>query len=163
MYRTGDVVRWTGGDARGDAGVLEYVGRSDFQVKVRGFRIELGEIDAVLSSHEPVRFAVTVGSEGAAGVTTLVSYVELADGSSFDRAVPASFVAASLPSYMVPSVIMELAEVPLTPVGKWDRRALPEPVFVVREFRAPTTPVEERSEERRVGNECVSTCRYRGG
>uniref|UniRef100_UPI001C4DDCD2 non-ribosomal peptide synthase/polyketide synthase n=1 Tax=Rhodococcus qingshengii TaxID=334542 RepID=UPI001C4DDCD2 len=143
MYRTGDVVRWTGGDARGDAGVLEYVGRSDFQVKVRGFRIELGEIDAVLSSHESVRFAVTVGSEGAAGVTTLVSYVELADGSSFDRDVLASFVAEALPSYMVPSVIMELAEVPLTPVGKLDRRALPEPVFEVREFRAPTTPVEE--------------------
>ncbi|MFW3371062.1 non-ribosomal peptide synthase/polyketide synthase, partial [Rhodococcus sp. SB1D] len=143
MYRTGDVVRWTGGDARGDAGVLEYVGRSDFQVKVRGFRIELGEIDAVLSSHESVRFAVTVGSEGAAGITTLVSYVELADGSSFDRDVLASFVAEALPSYMVPSVIMELAEVPLTPVGKLDRRALPEPVFEVREFRAPTTPVEE--------------------
>ncbi|MBJ7480741.1 non-ribosomal peptide synthase/polyketide synthase, partial [Rhodococcus sp. (in: high G+C Gram-positive bacteria)] len=143
MYRTGDVVRWTGGDTQGDAGVLEYVGRSDFQVKVRGFRIELGEIDAVLSSHESVRFAVTIGSEGAAGVTTLVSYVELADGSSFDRDLLASFVAESLPSYMVPSVIMELAEVPLTPVGKLDRRALPEPVFEVREFRAPTTPVEE--------------------
>ncbi len=86
---------------------------------------------------------MTVGSEGAAGVTTLVSYVELADGSSFDRDVLASFVAEALPSYMVPSVIMELAEVPLTPVGKLDRRALPEPVFEVREFRAPTTPVEE--------------------
>ncbi|WP_369028803.1 hypothetical protein, partial [Nocardia farcinica] len=67
MYRTGDVVRWTRN------GEVEYVGRSDFQVKVRGFRIELGEIDAALASHETVDFAVTIGHKNAAGAVSLVS------------------------------------------------------------------------------------------
>ncbi|MDV8070277.1 non-ribosomal peptide synthase/polyketide synthase, partial [Rhodococcus sp. IEGM 1366] len=143
MYRTGDVVRWTGTSREGEQGVLEYMGRSDFQVKVRGFRIELGEIDAALTAHEDVRFAVTLGREGIAGVMALVSYVQLEGDASFDAERLAGFVGESLPSYMVPSVIMALDEVPLTPVGKLDRDALPEPVFEVREFRAPTTPVEE--------------------
>ncbi|NMM84102.1 hypothetical protein B2J88_06975, partial [Rhodococcus sp. SRB_17] len=144
MYRTGDVVRWIGGTSSA-AGELEYLGRSDFQVKVRGFRIELGEIDAVLSGHPDVEFAVTVGRELPSGATTLVSYVVVVAGFEGDLDVEAltKHVGASLPAYMVPSAIMVLDEVPLTPVGKLDRNALPDPVFEVREFRAPVTPVEE--------------------
>ncbi len=69
MYRTGDVVRWRHDDT------IEYIGRSDFQVKVRGFRIELGEIDAVLTRHPAITFAATLGHTGPSGDTLLASYV----------------------------------------------------------------------------------------
>ncbi|WP_394855224.1 amino acid adenylation domain-containing protein, partial [Rhodococcus aetherivorans] len=140
MYRTGDVVRWVEGPS---GPVLEYVGRSDFQVKVRGFRIELGEIDAVLSTHESVDFAATVGHSTAPGVTSLVSYVLPVPGARIDADVLKDFVGRSLPSHMVPTVVMELESIPLTANGKLDRQALPEPVFETKEFRAPSTPVEE--------------------
>uniref|UniRef100_UPI002454A97A non-ribosomal peptide synthase/polyketide synthase n=1 Tax=Nocardia cyriacigeorgica TaxID=135487 RepID=UPI002454A97A len=138
MYRTGDVVRWTRN------GEVEYVGRSDFQVKVRGFRIELGEIDAALASHETVDFAVTIGHKNAAGAVSLVSYVVAAQGRSIDVATLTAHVEDRLPAYMVPSSIMVIDRVPLTPVGKLDRKALPEPVFATEVvFRAPRTPVEQ--------------------
>ncbi|WP_425301913.1 amino acid adenylation domain-containing protein, partial [Nocardia farcinica] len=138
MYRTGDVVRWT------RTGEVEYVGRSDFQVKVRGFRIELGEIDAALASHESVDFAVTVGHDNAAGATVLVSYVVAAPGHSIDVPTLTGHVEQRLPAYMVPSSIMVIDRVPLTPVGKLDRKALPEPVFATEVvFRAPRTPLEQ--------------------
>ncbi|MGV5049106.1 amino acid adenylation domain-containing protein [Rhodococcus pyridinivorans] len=136
MYRTGDVVRWT------SAGELEYVGRSDFQVKVRGFRIELGEIDAALTSHESVRFAVTLGHRLDSGATVLVAYVQPAAGAVIDTAALAEYLGLRLPGYMVPSAFVVIDEVPLTPIGKLDRRALPEPVFESVEFRAPESPME---------------------
>ncbi|MCZ4076318.1 non-ribosomal peptide synthase/polyketide synthase [Rhodococcus sp. H36-A4] len=137
MYRTGDIVRWTKDFA------IEYVGRSDFQVKVRGFRIELGEIDAALETFPAVTFAATLGREIQSGQTALVSYVH---GSvSIDKDELSKHVGRLLPNYMVPSVIVVLDEVPLTPIGKLDRRALPEPELGIsfRQFRAPTTPIEE--------------------
>ncbi|MGW4633966.1 amino acid adenylation domain-containing protein [Nocardia sp. NPDC004415] len=137
LYRTGDLVRWTAD------GALEYVGRNDFQVKIRGFRIELGEIDAVLSSHESLDFAATVGHELDSGATILVSYVHAAPGATVDPAALVAVAERSLPAHMVPTVIMPLDTIPLTPVGKLDRRALPEPVLEHAEFRAPTTPVEQ--------------------
>ncbi|MCX5046721.1 non-ribosomal peptide synthase/polyketide synthase [Aldersonia sp. NBC_00410] len=137
MYRTGDLVRW-----RRD-GALEFVGRSDFQVKIRGFRVELGEIDAVLASHESVRFAVTLGSQLESGATVLVSYVQPAPGVVIDTAVLAGFAGDRLPGHMVPSAFVVIDEVPLTPIGKLDRKALPEPVFETVEFRAATTPLEQ--------------------
>ncbi|MGW4774866.1 non-ribosomal peptide synthase/polyketide synthase, partial [Nocardia sp. NPDC004278] len=137
MYRTGDVVRWT------NSAEVEYVGRSDFQVKVRGFRIELGEIDAALASHETVDFAVTVGHKSTGGATSLVSYVVAAHGHSIDVAELTGHVEERLPAYMVPSSVMVIDHVPLTPVGKLDRKALPEPVFATEVvFRAPRTPIE---------------------
>nr|WP_280382815.1 non-ribosomal peptide synthetase [Nocardia wallacei] len=144
MYRTGDVVRWKtralpGGEIEYR---LEYVGRSDFQVKVRGFRIELGEIDSALTSHETVDFAVTVGHRTDVGSTILVSYVHAAAGRTVDAAQLTEHISQTLPEYMVPTSIMVLDEIPLTPVGKLDRRALPEPVFTAREFRAPASETE---------------------
>ncbi|WP_413247765.1 non-ribosomal peptide synthase/polyketide synthase [Rhodococcus sp. Z13] len=137
MYRTGDIVRWD------DAHRLVFAGRSDFQVKVRGYRIELGEIDAALLTHPSVKFAATIGHEMPSGQTALVSYVH-GDG-AVDAVELSDHVGRSLPSYMVPAQIVVLDEVPLNPVGKLDRRALPEPQFGVghREFRAPSTPIEE--------------------
>ncbi|MGW5755872.1 amino acid adenylation domain-containing protein, partial [Nocardia rhamnosiphila] len=151
MYRTGDVVRWyaTPGARAGNEALpavnweLDYVGRSDFQVKVRGFRVELGEIDTALGAHPDVEFAITVGHDTGAGVTILVSYVLAVPGRSVDTAAVTEFVSERLPAHMVPSALMVLDEIPLTPVGKLDRKALPEPVFEAREFRAPSTPIEE--------------------
>ncbi|MEV6338623.1 amino acid adenylation domain-containing protein [Nocardia vinacea] len=143
MYRTGDMVRWViGAD---DALVLEYLGRSDFQVKIRGLRIELGEIDAVLSRDEQVEYAVTIGQTGPAGATVLVSYVLPTPGTELDPERLREQVAAELPSYMVPGYLVVLDDIPLTPVGKLDRKALPVPDFSAtqRPYLAPRTSVEQ--------------------
>ncbi|GAB0107625.1 non-ribosomal peptide synthetase [Nocardia sp. JMUB6875] len=142
LYRTGDLVRRTPIDAE-NPGVIEYLGRSDFQVKIRGLRIELGEIDNALSAHPDVDFAATLGKSLPSGATALVSYVLPRPGASLDTAALAAHVGESLPAYMVPTAIVVLDEIPLTPVGKLDRNALPEPVFAAREFRAPSTRAEE--------------------
>ncbi|MGW0179667.1 amino acid adenylation domain-containing protein [Nocardia sp. NPDC003345] len=138
LYRTGDVVRW---NSRGN---LEFVGRNDFQVKVRGFRVELGEIDARLGARADVSFAVTVPlRDDAGGAVKLVSYVVPAPGTDPTPEDLTTALAAEVPSYMVPAAVMLLDAVPLSPNGKLDRRALPEPVFQARPFRAPSSPVEE--------------------
>ncbi|MBF6365626.1 amino acid adenylation domain-containing protein, partial [Nocardia puris] len=138
LYRTGDLVRRNEAD-----GTLEYLGRSDFQVKIRGLRIELGEIDNALTAHPDVDFAATLGRELPSGATALVSYVLPRTGATLDTAALTEFVGRTLPAYMVPTVIMVLDEIPLTSVGKLDRAALPEPVFAAGEYRAPSTPTEE--------------------
>ncbi|WP_460724074.1 non-ribosomal peptide synthetase, partial [Nocardia heshunensis] len=137
LYRTGDLVR------RGPDGLIEYLGRSDFQVKIRGLRIELGEIDSVLTAHPDVAFAVTLGTTLPSGVTGLVAYAVPHPGAVLDSVELLRFAAESLPAYMIPSALVVIDEVPLTPVGKLDRDALPQPVFASREFRAPSTPAEE--------------------
>ncbi|MBB5915118.1 amino acid adenylation domain-containing protein/non-ribosomal peptide synthase protein (TIGR01720 family) [Nocardia transvalensis] len=143
LYRTGDLVRWTGSL---DAPELEYLGRTDFQVKIRGRRIELGEIDAVLTRAPGVDFAVTVGVPTPAGTTALAAYlVAESDPTRFDIAAVRSYAAEILPGYMVPDAFVALEAIPLTAVGKLDRKALPQPVFddVATEYRAPSTPTEE--------------------
>ncbi|WP_425439069.1 amino acid adenylation domain-containing protein [Rhodococcus tukisamuensis] len=145
LYRTGDLVRWQRDERGGHA--LEYVGRSDFQVQVRGFRIELGEIDAVLSGHPGVEFAVTTAHRMPDGGTVPAAYVlprapgrDGADAGGLDSLT--TYLAARLPSYMVPASITVLDAVPTTPAGKLDRRALPAPVFATAEFVAPSSALE---------------------
>ncbi|MFR9768817.1 amino acid adenylation domain-containing protein [Nocardia sp. SC052] len=142
MYRTGDMVRWVDNGAGPE---LEYLGRSDFQVKIRGLRIELGEIDAVLSRDDEVEYAVTIGRTGPAGTTVLVSYVLPIEGARLDVERLRAQVAAELPGYMVPGYLVVLETIPLTPVGKLDRKALPVPDFSDshRPYLAPRGPVEE--------------------
>ncbi|KIA66200.1 peptide synthetase [Nocardia vulneris] len=137
LYRTGDLVRWVA-DGR-----LEYAGRNDFQVKVRGFRIELGEIDAVLAAHDSIDFAVTVGHQLENGTTILASYVLAAPGATVETAELVALAERSLPAHMVPTAITVLDEIPLTPVGKLDRRALPAPQLQTKEFRAPSGQWEQ--------------------
>ncbi|MFI2478797.1 amino acid adenylation domain-containing protein, partial [Nocardia xishanensis] len=138
LYRTGDLVRRNESD-----GVIEYLGRSDFQVKIRGFRIELGEIDNALTAHPDIDYAATIGKTLPSGATALVAYVLPRAGATLDVDAVRSQLAESLPGYMIPAALVVLDEIPLTPVGKLDRAALPEPEFAAREFRAPSTPVEE--------------------
>ncbi|WP_282781715.1 non-ribosomal peptide synthetase, partial [Nocardia sp. CC201C] len=145
LYRTGDLVRWVNGSESDSAtGILEYVGRSDFQVKVRGQRLEPGEVEAALTGVTGVAQAVALahGSEDAAGAR-LVAYVVAAPGTELDPAAVRESVRRRLPGYLVPDVVTVLDELPLTSSGKIDRRALPEPVLTPHQFRAPATPAEQ--------------------
>jgi len=141
MYRTGDLARTL---ATGD---IEYLGRSDHQVKVRGFRIELGEIEAVLSQHPAVRQAVVQAREEKPGDPRLVAYLVLHEAEPVPAAAELrAFAARQLPAYMTPSASVFLQALPLTPSGKVDRRQLPAPVIGDSEaaFVAPRGDVETR-------------------
>ncbi|HQA67127.1 MAG TPA: amino acid adenylation domain-containing protein [Aggregatilineales bacterium] len=121
MYRTGDLCRWL------PDGNIEYVGRTDHQVKVRGYRIELGEIEAVLAQHPAVAENVVVAREDQAGRKQLVAYVVTGTREQPGVLELRNHLAASLPDYMVPAQVVFLDALPLTPNGKVDRAALPAP------------------------------------
>ncbi len=141
FYRTGDVVRW-----RGD-GNLEYLGRVDDQVKIRGFRVELGEVETALARHPGVAAAAAIARGGDSGHVRLVGYVVPAGTRAPDLAELRTFLADHLPSQAVPSAIVALDELPMTPNGTLDRRALPavpepEPETGASRRVPPRTPVE---------------------
>ncbi|MFP2956465.1 amino acid adenylation domain-containing protein [Myxococcus sp. 1LA] len=119
LYRTGDRVRFLAG------GRLEYLGRTDFQVKLRGFRIELGEVEAALRQHPDVRDAVASVREDTPGARRLVGYV--VQGAELDTSALRAFMKARLPDHLVPAAFVVLESFPLSPSGKVDRAALPAP------------------------------------
>ncbi|OZC94968.1 hypothetical protein CH275_27885, partial [Rhodococcus sp. 06-235-1A] len=137
LYRTGDVARWN------SSGILEYAGRSDSQVQLRGFRIELGEIESALLRADGVAAAVAEVRSSREFGDRLVGYVVPESGSHLDVPELLTSIGGFLAGYMIPDSIVVLETLPLTPNGKLDRRALPDPVFQAREYRAPSTPVEE--------------------
>jgi amino acid adenylation domain-containing protein/non-ribosomal peptide synthase protein (TIGR01720 family) len=139
MYRTGDVARWT------SDGAVEYLGRTDFQLKLRGFRIELGEIESVLGQHPGVREVVVIAREDSPGDKRLVAYLAGADATPSVSELKA-FAKRELPEYMVPAAFVFLDGLPLTSSGKVDRRALPAPDGAGASeaaYVAPRGPVEE--------------------
>ena len=120
LYRSGDTGRF-----RPD-GLIEFMGRADFQVKIQGQRIELGEIEATLLQHPAVRAAV-VAAAGERARRRLVAYVVPADGASVDDTALRDYLATRLPAHMVPQAFVALERLPLTANGKVDRRSLPDP------------------------------------
>jgi amino acid adenylation domain-containing protein len=121
LYKTGDLVRYLEG------GSIEFVGRRDHQVKIRGFRVELEEIEAALRSHPNVRECAVVARENDGGERRLFGYlVARSEQEGLEQEVR-RFLRERLPDYMIPSVISVLPGFPLTPSGKVDRKALPDP------------------------------------
>lgn len=142
LYHTGDLARYL------SDGTLECLGRTDHQIKLRGFRIELGEIESLLDAEEGISQSVTIAREDVPGDVRLVAYAVPLDGVELVSADILEALGEKLPQYMVRSVCMVLDEMPLTPNGKIDRRALPEPVGVRLDDSA--TLVEPRNETERV-------------
>ncbi|WFE36318.1 non-ribosomal peptide synthetase [Micromonospora sp. WMMD975] len=136
MYRSGDLAGWH------RPGVVDYLGRVDEQLKLAGNRVELGEIQAVLDDQPGVRASVVVAT-GEAAEKRLVAYVV---GDRPDLDALRDRLAERLPGYMVPSTFVPLAELPLTPSGKLDRKALPAPdrPDLAVAYRAPENPAQER-------------------
>ncbi|MFJ9773642.1 amino acid adenylation domain-containing protein [Kitasatospora sp. NPDC101157] len=146
MYRTGDLARWL------PDGTLEYLGRSDDQVKLRGLRIELGEIEHRLAGHPRVRSCAVVLREDQPGEPRLVAYTVLekeqeqgTEDAAVLRGELVRHLERTLPEYMVPSAFVVLEALPVTTHGKLDRRALPAPgieAFAQGAYVAPATPTE---------------------
>lgn len=142
LYRTGDRVRFL------PDGNLEFLGRIDFQVKIRGFRIELGEIESVLIQMPQIRQSIVQAVEDNQHNKRLVAYYVSEQSASLTKEQIREFLSARLPEYMIPSVFIELSELPLDPSGKINRRALPQPdpehLAIKTEYVAPRTPTEEK-------------------
>ncbi|WP_194419273.1 enterobactin non-ribosomal peptide synthetase EntF [Klebsiella quasipneumoniae] len=140
MYRTGDVARWLAN------GAVEYLGRSDDQLKIRGQRIELGEIDRAMSALPDVAQAVShacVFNQAAAtggDARQLVGYLVSDSGLPLDTAALKARLAEQLPPHMVPVVLMQLADLPLSANGKLDRKALPLPTLGCERSGRPPEP-----------------------
>ena len=140
LYNTGDMARYL------PDGNIGFLGRVDSQVKIRGFRIELGEIESILVQHPSVREAVVVVQEDNPGQKRLLGYVVAKD--TEDVSAMRNFLQEKLPGYMIPSVLIFVDSLPLTPSGKIDRRALPAPdgsrPELQNAFVAPRSSTEEK-------------------
>lgn len=139
LYKTGDLGRYL------PDGAIEYLGRTDFQVKIRGQRVELGEIEATLDQHRDVAQSVVMMREDTPGDQRLVGYV-VSKGDAIDTADLKKHLSKELPAYMVPSAFVSLDELPLTSSGKVNRKQLPVPEYSDAgrvEYVAPRTPAEE--------------------
>ncbi len=137
IYRTGDLARWL------PDGNIEYLGRIDHQVKIRGYRIELGEVEAQILKVPSVQEAVVLALADATGSTQLCAYFVAEEGLAAN--VLREALASELPSYMIPTAFVQLAQMPLNPNGKLDRKALPAPEALLRstaEYIPPRTPTE---------------------
>jgi amino acid adenylation domain-containing protein len=137
MYDTGDLARWL------PDGTLEFLGRSDEQLKIRGYRVEPAEVETALRSHPQVREAVVVPWPGAAGDVRLVAYCAVEGSVSEDEL--RGHLANLLPEFMIPAVIARLGELPMTPSGKIDKLSLPDPATLdqaAADYVAPSTPLE---------------------
>jgi tyrocidine synthetase-3 len=153
IYRTGDQAKWL------PDGNIEYIGRIDLQVKIRGFRIELGEIESQLIHHPGIKEAVVTARQGGGAEKYLCAYIvpnedfdlgdvcleEGTESKTIDGKELREYLIESLPDYMVPVYFVILKKVPLTPNGKVDKKALPEPKIIAgKDFTPPTNEQEEQ-------------------
>src|SRR5215213_5970923 len=141
IYRTGDLARYL------PDGTIQYLCRTNHQIKLRGFRIELGEIESVLRDHKAVKEAVVAMREDTPGDKRLIAYVITMDPNADVVNDLRSYMKAKVPDYMVPAIFVRLDELPLTANGKVDRRALPAPdgtrPGLAQDFVAPRTEIEQ--------------------
>ena len=152
LYRTGDRVRWL------SDGTLEFLGRMDHQIKIRGFRVEPGEVEAILSRHPDVAQAAVVALDGGPLGRRLVAYIAPSAGREPASAELRDLLSTSLPPAWIPDQFVALSAMPLTPNGKVDRRALPEPAGrgkVDQRSQAPRDPLE--SELARIWEELLGS------
>ncbi|MGD9898611.1 MAG: amino acid adenylation domain-containing protein [Calditrichaceae bacterium] len=142
LYKSGDLVRYL------PDGNIEFLGRIDQQVKIRGFRIEPGEIEAIIDEFDDVHETFVMVREDLPGDKRLVAYIVTVNGHEPDVSELKSQLNERLPGYMIPSSFVMLDAMPLTPNGKIDRKALPEPEFSRESLRsvytAPTNETEEK-------------------
>ena len=139
LYRTGDICRHLAD------GAIDYLGRSDHQVKLRGFRIELGEIESTLSQFDSVESCLVVVSEDSSGEQRLVAYFVAKDENKIGVDELRNYLRERLPPYMIPNAFVRMTGFPLLSNGKVDRKALPEPdidSLGINEYVVPETPVE---------------------
>ncbi|MGB0524987.1 MAG: amino acid adenylation domain-containing protein, partial [Flammeovirgaceae bacterium] len=138
MYRTGDLARWL------PNGCIDFVGRTDDQVKVRGYRIELGEVETVLQQAPELKECLVVAIDDGQNNKKLIAYV--VGSQQYDADQVQEFLKVKLPAYMIPAMIIELAAFPLTPNGKIDKKALPEPTLTQSQeddtYEAPRNETE---------------------
>jgi amino acid adenylation domain-containing protein len=139
LYRTGDIALYL------PDGKLQFLGRSDNQIKLRGYRIELEEIESVLNQHPTVKESVVVvRARDSSGEKELVGYVAPKERSTVAGAELRDFLKDKLPGYMVPTVFVELDALPVSPNGKIDRSKLPAPKPFIDDWSvAPRTEIEE--------------------
>lgn len=139
MYKTGDLARWL---PNGD---IEFIGRIDHQVKIRGQRIELGEIEHQLQSHDQIQECIVLAVDQGAGDKLLCAYV--VGHREISSRELREHTAKDLPAYMIPSVFIQLDELPLTGNGKIDRRALPMPDVTAANAVSYTAPRNETEQK----------------
>ncbi|NTS77173.1 non-ribosomal peptide synthase/polyketide synthase [Catenovulum sp. SM1970] len=135
LYKTGDLVRWL------DSGELQYLGRNDSQVKIRGNRIELGEIESQLLQYPDIKHAAVIDYRKGNNVT-LAAYLVLEAGCELVQTALSSFLSQSLTDYMLPTSFNVLEQLPLTINGKLNRKALPEPTLVTKDYVAAGDELE---------------------
>ena len=140
LYKSGDLARML------PDGEIEYLGRGDGQVKIQGFRIEVGEVEAAIVGYPAIREARVTAHTDAAGTKRLVAYYVARDGAPVAARELSGYLVAKLPPWMIPSVYTAIAVFPLTPHGKVDYAALPEPVVGSAESdaEAPESDLEEQ-------------------
>ena len=134
IYKTGDICKWR------DNGEIEYIGRNDFQVKLRGFRIELGEIEKVISEIKEIQQICVVAKENK---SSLVAYYTSSDKTITEDLIRAH-IKDQLPKYMIPNAFIRLDKFPLTINGKLDRKALPDPQFISKDYIPPITATQKK-------------------